>query len=96
MDFKTVLLEYVEKRDKLFDDYCKGSSWAEMCHNPEASIWYADNIVPLNKRIVLYANMVMSQYNLPGGVQRTIKDVYNNMPLIDLLNKTKKERENTK
>ena len=58
MDFKMVLLEYVKKRDKLFDDYCKGSSWAEMCHNPETSIWYSDNIVPLYERIVLFAGVI--------------------------------------
>lgn len=85
----------INERDSKLEEHkrSKGESWSELFNYPEERFWYAKNISPLDQKIVMAANSIISKFNIPCAEAKTISDVYSNQQLIMFINSKDQNKE---
>ena len=86
-------LKLVNERDSKVEVHCGDESLAELLNYPEEREWYGKNIMPLDRKIVAFANAIIADNNFPCKTAETVADVYSNEWLIQLVNKAKAKGE---
>ena len=82
-------VELVNKRELVLKEHLNGKNWEELrdSNYPQETIWYCQNVMPIDKEIVNVANFIIAKFSIPCRKQTTITEVLSNNWLTRLLKK---------
>ena len=82
-------VELINKRETILKEHLNGKTWEEQrdTNFPAESIWYCQNIMPIDREIVNTANAIIAKFSIPCQKQTTITEVLSNKWLTRLLKK---------